>query len=83
MSQFVIWSRVEAQQNGRFIAIASAIPCNSEERCAPEERSLACESRSAAEAASATLARALTDDIHARGGRVAGEREPQHRTSVF
>jgi hypothetical protein len=82
MSQFMIWSRVETLPNGHFVAIASAIPCNSGERCAPEERCLPCESRAGAEAAAAQLAHALSHDIHARGGRVAGEREGHPRVPV-
>lgn len=69
MAQFVIWSRVECRGTGSFVAIASAIPCNSEERGAPEERSLECPNRESAETAAARLARALSDDIHARGAR--------------
>ncbi|MGZ5036132.1 MAG: hypothetical protein ACXWG1_04585 [Usitatibacter sp.] len=83
MSQFMIWSRVEAMPDGRFVAIASAIPCNSAERCAPEERCLPCENRAIAEAAAAKLAHALSHDIHARGGHVAGEREGNPRAPAY
>ena len=83
MSRFMIWSRVETLADGRFVAIASAIACNPEERCAPEERSLPCENRPGAETAAARLARALSDDIHARGGRVAGEREGHPRSPLY
>jgi hypothetical protein len=66
MSRFMIWSRIEARHEGRFVAIASAIPCDSKARRAPEERTFECDSRSAAEAAAARLAHALFDDLHAR-----------------
>jgi hypothetical protein len=77
MSQFMIWSRVEVRQGG-FVAIATAIPCGIREPRTPEERTLECGTRDGAEAAAARLAQDLSDDIHARGGRVpAGSRATQ------
>lgn len=69
MSRFMIWSRVEVRQGG-FVAVATAIPCSTGEPRVPEERTLECDTRDGAEAAAARLARSLSDDIHARGGRV-------------
>jgi hypothetical protein len=69
MSQFMIWSRVEVRQGG-FVAVATAIPCGTGEPRPPEERTLECGTRDGAEEAAARLAQALSDDIHARGGRV-------------
>jgi hypothetical protein len=69
MSQFMIWSRVEVRQGG-FVAVATAIPCSAGQPCAPEERTLECGTRDGAEAAAARLAQSLSEDIHARGGRV-------------
>ena len=77
MSQFMIWSRVEVRHEG-FVAVATAIPCGTREPRTPEERTLECSTRDGAEAAAARLAQALSDDIHARGGRVsAGSRVTQ------
>lgn len=73
MSQFMIWSRIEERPGGCFVAIASAIPCSAGERCAPEERTLECDSRDGAEEAAERLARALIDEMHARGRRASGE----------
>jgi hypothetical protein len=82
MSQFMIWSRVE-KRHGAFVAVATAIPCNTEERCAPEERTAECATRDGAEAAAASLAQSLSDDIHARGGRVSAESRPARTSSVY
>lgn len=73
MSRFMIWSRTEQRHGGRFVAIASAIPCSSGERCAPKERTLECDSRNGAEEAATRLARALLDELRARGRRASGE----------
>ncbi|HEX7466377.1 MAG TPA: hypothetical protein VF309_07040 [Usitatibacter sp.] len=74
MSRFMIWSRVEVR-HGTFVAVATAIPCKAGEPGVPEERTLECGTRDGAEAAAARLAQSLSDDIHARGGRVpAGSR---------
>jgi hypothetical protein len=72
MSQFMIWSRIEMRQGGRFVAIASAIPCSAGQHSAPEQRTLECDSRNGAEAAAGRLARALIDEMHARRRRLAG-----------
>jgi hypothetical protein len=69
MSQFMIWSRVEVR-HGSFVAVATAIPCNATRPRVPEERTLECDTRDGAEQAAARLAQSLSDDIHARGGRV-------------
>lgn len=83
MGKFVIWSRVEATGDGHFFAVASAIPCDTEERCAPEERAEGCASREAAERTVQRLARELSHDIHERGGRVAPARDAQPRSATY
>jgi hypothetical protein len=68
MSRFMIWSRVE-QRRGTFVAVATAIPCDTGERRAPEERTAECATRGDAEAAAAILAQSLSGDLRARRGR--------------
>ena len=80
MSRFMIWSRVETHAGGAFVAVASAIPCNTGERGASQERTEDCKSLLVAEKTAQRLARELSHDIHARGGSVARERESQHRS---
>ena len=71
MSRFMVWSRIEERRGGSFLAIASAIPCSAGERCAPEERTLECDSRDGAEEAAERLALALIDEMHSRAGEAA------------
>jgi hypothetical protein len=83
MSQFMIWSRVEVRDAGGFTAIVTAIPCDSAERLAPEERTLDCGTRHGAEAAATCIARSLSDDIHARGGRASRAPRVRETSSVY
>jgi pyruvoyl-dependent arginine decarboxylase (PvlArgDC) len=80
MSKFMIWSRVETHDGNRFTAVATAVPCDSQEHTATEERVQRCESHAAAEAAAQRLAGELFHDIHARGGCVAAAPETRHRS---
>ena len=48
----MIWSRVELR-HGSFVAIATAIACNTREVGSPEERTLECDMRDPAEALAA------------------------------
>jgi hypothetical protein len=66
MVDFSLWTHIEHAGPGRYLVKVSAIPRGVEERCAPEERTVACTRRSDAQLAARELARRL-----ARGNCVA------------
>ncbi|HXZ47902.1 MAG TPA: hypothetical protein VEG27_02725 [Usitatibacter sp.] len=70
MANFVISSFVKRVGEGKFMAIASAIPYGVGQRSGPDERTLLCESPAAARQAGLDLASALSYEINARGDRV-------------
>jgi len=73
MVEFTLWTRIEHAGPGSYLVKVSAIPCGVEQRCAPEERTLACCDEEQARLAAKRLEQALAADIRARGNRVAGE----------
>jgi hypothetical protein len=70
MAKFVISSSVKPDGKGRFVAIASAIPYDTDQRCGPDERSCVCGTETAAREAELDLASGLSYEINARGDRV-------------
>ncbi len=70
MVGFVIWTRIERCGARHFVAKATAIPWDVEQRSAPEERSVSCTTLEKAQAARVHLASELTKDIVARGNRI-------------
>lgn len=70
MVKFAIRAHVEQLGPRRFLTRAVAIPCDCEERSAPEERTVLSPSLAKAQAAGERLARQLAEDIAARGNHV-------------
>ena len=70
MAQFVITSGVKRLEDGRFMAVASAIPYDVSQRSGPDERSRLCDSEADAREAELELASELSYEINARGDRV-------------
>lgn len=70
MAKFVISSCMKPDGAGRFLAVASAIPYDVEQRCGPDERTRLCDSAAAAQQAEFDLASELSYEINARGDRV-------------
>lgn len=70
MAKFVISSCVKPDGTGHFMAVASAIPYDVDQRCGPEERSRMCGTAAAAREAELDLASELSYEINARGDRV-------------
>jgi hypothetical protein len=70
MAKFVISSSVKRVGDHQFIACASAIPYDVDQRCGPDERTVMCESAAAARQAGLDLASELSYEINARGDRV-------------
>jgi len=70
MVNFVISSTVKQLGNGKFEAIALAIPYDVDQRSGPDERRLVCETAASAREAEIDLASALSYEINARGDRV-------------
>jgi hypothetical protein len=73
MVEFSLWTRIEQAGPKRFVAKVTAIPCDVEQRCAPEERAVDCAGREEARCMAAWLAEHLAHDIRARGNRVLGD----------
>jgi hypothetical protein len=70
MAKFVISSCVKPDGHGKFVAIASAIPYDTDQRCGPDERTCVCATATAAREAELDLASELSYEINARGDRV-------------
>ena len=70
MAKFVISSCVKPDGEGKFLAVASAIPYDVDQRCGPDERTCICDSAAAAREAELDLASELSYEINARGDRV-------------
>jgi hypothetical protein len=70
MARFVISSGVKRLEGGKFVAVASATPCDVSERSGPDERSCVCETEEAARHAELDLASELSYEVNARGDRV-------------
>jgi hypothetical protein len=83
MTRFVIWSRVEREGAGSFMAIASAIPSIPDAGRAPEVRTRRCGCLDSAERAAAQLARELFDDIHAHPVRVSTDSPAERASAVY
>jgi hypothetical protein len=83
MTRFVIWSRVEREGAGSFLAIASAIPSIPDLGRAPEVRTRRCSCLDSAERAAAQLARDLFDDIHASPVRVSPDPPAETASAAY
>ena len=70
MARFVISSSVKPDGKGGYVAIASAIPYDTDQRCGPDERRCVCSTENAAREAELDLASGLSYEINARGDRV-------------
>ena len=70
MAKFVISSCVKRTAEGQFLAIASAIPYDVDQRSGPDERTRVCTSADDARTAGLDLASELSYEINARGDRV-------------
>ncbi len=70
MARFVISSGVRRLEDGKFLAVASAIPYDVGQRSGPDERSRICDSEESAREAELELASELSYEINARGDRV-------------
>jgi hypothetical protein len=70
MVNFVISSTMKELGNGKFEAVALAIPYDVDQRSGPDERRLVCQSAADARQAEIDLASELSYEINARGDRV-------------
>ena len=70
MARFVISSAVKPLEGGQYLAVASAVPYDVDQRTGPDEREKLCSSMDAARKAELDLASELSYEINARGDRV-------------
>ena len=70
MARFVISSGVKRLEDGKFVAVASAIPYDVSQRSGPDERTRVCDTEDSARKAELELASELSYEINARGDRV-------------